>query len=214
MSHWLKLPERGTNFALNIIFWVGTRVGRWAARLLLYPITLYFLITSVSGVRRGSAAFFAQVLNRKPGSWDFARQIHAYSATILDRVFLLAGEFGRFDIRIRDAHVLLDRVEAGQGCILLGAHLGSFEVMRVLGVAQRRLPLRVLMNVDHNSRLCSFLDALNPEIANTVIPLGTPDSMIKVKESLTEGHLIGMLGDRVVADDKVVRCKFLDRDTA
>jgi len=43
---WAELPERGTPAMLRLINWIAVRIGRWAARLLLYPITLYFLIMS------------------------------------------------------------------------------------------------------------------------------------------------------------------------
>ena len=47
-------------------------------------------------------------------------------------MFLLGGDLGRFDITINgveDVHTLLDR---GNGVLLFGSHLGSFDVLRVL----------------------------------------------------------------------------------
>jgi predicted LPLAT superfamily acyltransferase len=61
----------------------------------------------------------------------------------------------------------------------------------------------------HNENITRFLDDLNPEIAQTVIPPDRPDTLIKVKESLDAGYVIGMLGDRVSGGDKVTKCEFL-----
>jgi predicted LPLAT superfamily acyltransferase len=36
---WTGLPERGTLASLQLIAWIATHIGRWAARLLLYPVT-------------------------------------------------------------------------------------------------------------------------------------------------------------------------------
>ena len=41
---WTQLPERGTPAMLRLINWIAVHIGRAAARLLLYPITLYFLM--------------------------------------------------------------------------------------------------------------------------------------------------------------------------
>ena len=209
---WAQLPERGTAAALGLIYWISVHLGRWAGRLLLYPIAFYFLLTAAA-VRKASRLYLQQVLERRPGYRDVFRHIHCFAATILDRVYLLAGQFERFDICIHNGQLVLDQVGSGQGCILLGSHLGSFEVLRALGVTHRHFPLKILMNIDHNQTITRFINILNPEIAATIIPIRGPETLLKVKESLEQGYLIGTLGDRVVASDKTIRCRFLGRQT-
>ena len=54
-DRWVSVPERGTPASLGMIAWIAERVGRPLARLLLFPITIYFLITAhdgASGVSR------------------------------------------------------------------------------------------------------------------------------------------------------------------
>jgi predicted LPLAT superfamily acyltransferase len=102
------------------------------------------------------------------------------------------------------------QIESNKGSILLGSHLGSFEVLRALGVMQRKFPLKVLMDAQHNENITRFFDALNTRIAGTVIAPDRPDTLIKVKESLDDGCFIGMLGDRVSGGDKTTRCQFLN----
>src|ERR1700736_6999855 len=99
-------------------------------------------------------------------------------------------------------------MQSGKGCILLGSHFGSFEVLRTLGVTQQDFPLKVLMDVAHNQNITRFLDALNQKIASTVIVTDRPDTLLRVKESLDAGFLIGTLGDRVSSDGKTVQCHF------
>ena len=125
-------------------------------------------------------------------------------------MYLLRGEFQRFDVTVHGKEILQRQVESGKGCLLLGSHLGSFEVLRTLGVTQQDLPLKVLMDPAHNENITRFLDALNPEIANTVIVPDQPDTLLRVKESLDTGCLIGTLGDRVSSDGKATQCHFLD----
>jgi predicted LPLAT superfamily acyltransferase len=205
---WADLPERGTPTMLPLVRWIALGIGRWAARLLLYPITLYFLI-SAHAARRVSYEYLRRVRGRPTHWWHVFRHFHCFAATILDRVYLLRGEFERFDVTIHDREILHRQVESGKGCILLGSHLGSFEVLRTMGVTQQSLALKVLMDPAHNENITRFLDALNPEIANTVIVPDQPDTLLRVKESLDAGFLIGTLGDRVSSDGKTAQCRFL-----
>jgi predicted LPLAT superfamily acyltransferase len=205
---WAALPERGTPALLWLIAWIGMHIGRWAARLLLYPITLYF-VSSAHAARRVSYEYLKRVRGRPPYWWHVFRHFHCFAATILDRVYLLRGEFEHFDVTLHETEILHRQIESGKGCILLGSHFGSFEVLRALGVTQQDFPLKVLMDIEHNQSITRFLDALNQKIASTVIVSNRPDTLLRVKESLDAGFLIGMLGDRVSSKGKTTQCQFL-----
>jgi predicted LPLAT superfamily acyltransferase len=207
---WAALPERGTPTSLRLIAWIATYIGRWAARILLYPITLYFVVSS-HAARRVSREYLKRLRQRPARWWHVFRHFHCFAATVLDRVYLLRGEFEHFDVTLHRKEILHRQMEIGRGCILLGAHLGSFEMLRTLGVTQRNFPLKVLMDVEHNQNLTRLLDALNPEIASTVINPDRPDTLLRVKESLDAGFFIGILGDRISSGDKTAKCQFLGR---
>jgi predicted LPLAT superfamily acyltransferase len=212
-GRWMGLPERGTPASLRLIGWIATHIGRWTARLLLYPITAYFVITA-SAVRRTSYEYLKQMRGSPAHWWHVFRHFHCFAATILDRFYLLRGEFQRFDLKLHGKDILHRRMESGKGCILLGSHLGSFEAMRALGVTQRNFPLKVLMDATHNQNITRFLDALNPVIAGTVIAPDRADTLLTVKESLDAGFFVGTLGDRVSKDGKATQCRFLGRSAA
>jgi predicted LPLAT superfamily acyltransferase len=207
-DRWTTLPERGTPASLRALAWIAVQIGRWAGRLLLYPITLYFVITA-RDARRTSYEYLARLRGRSARWWHVLRHFHCFAATILDRVYLLRGDFARFRVTVHGKEPLHRRIGAGKGGVLLGSHLGSFEMLRALGVMQRSFPLRVLMDTAHNQNITRFFDALNPTIAGTVIEPDRPDTLIKIKESLDAGYFVGMLGDRVFGADKTTRCQFL-----
>ena len=175
---WTALPERGTPAALRLIHWTARFFGRSIARLLLFPITLYFLISG-HAARRVSYEYLARVRGRPAHCWHVFRHLYYFAATILDRVYLLTGEFHRFDIKFHQRELLRRQIECGQGCILLGSHLGSFEVLRALGVTHAEYPLKVLMDVEHNQNLTRFFDALNQEIAGTVATASEVDEEMR-----------------------------------
>jgi predicted LPLAT superfamily acyltransferase len=211
-DRWAALPERGTSASLEAIAWIGVRFGRAVARLLLLPIALYFLITA-HAARRASYEFLKRARGHSVRLGHVFRHFYYFAATILDRLYLLRGEFERFRVTVHGKEVLQRHMDTGKGAILLGSHLGSFEVLRAIGVMQRSFPLKVLMDTAHNENITRFFDALNPDIAETVIPPDRPDTLIKVRESLDANYFIGMLGDRVFGADKTTQCEFLGAPT-
>jgi predicted LPLAT superfamily acyltransferase len=178
---WADLPERGTPAMLPLINWIAEHIGRWAVRLLLYPITLYFLI-SAHAARRVSREYLSRVHSHPARWWHVFRHFHCFAATILDRLYLLKGEFQRFNVTFHHKEIPHRQVESGKGCIVLGSHLGSFEVLRTMGVTQQDFPLKVLMDTMHNENITRFLDMLNPEIADTVIVSDRIDTSLRVKK--------------------------------
>jgi predicted LPLAT superfamily acyltransferase len=211
-ARWAALPERGAPVLLRLTGWIAIHIGRTVARLLLYPITFYFILTG-RAARSASFDFLSRVGERPARWWHVFRHFNWFAATILDRIYLLKGQFQHFHVTVHQKEVLHRQIESGQGCILLGSHLGSFEVLRAIGVTQKEFPLKVLMDIEHNEKITAFLDALNRRIASTVIEPDRPDTLLRVKESLDAGYLIGILGDRPTNDGKTVRCNFLGAPT-
>ncbi len=204
---WLHQPERSTSTALSLIHWIAVKLGRRPARLLLYPITAYYLIFSPAP-RRHSRAFFGRVLGRRAGTLHLARHFHSFAAVILDRVFLLTGRAHLLDVRVYHTDLLNSLLERKRGALLLGAHFGSFEVLRALAVTRAGYDVRVLMRRRQNARLTRALDKLNPQVANTVIDLDDPAALFRVHEAVNEGALVGILGDRSVTGDAMLPCPF------
>ena len=114
------------------------------------------------------------------------RHFYYFAATILDRVYFLRGEFDRFCVTIHGKEALQRQNENAKGCILLGSHLGSFEMLRALGVMQGGFSLKVLMNSAHNQNITRFFDGLNATIAGTVIAPDRPDTLIRARESMID----------------------------
>ena len=192
------------------MIWMALYVGRPAARALLYPICAYYLVFSRQA-RHATQPYLTRVLGRPIGWRDLFRQYHCFASTILDRVYLLAGQYGRFDIDIRGLDLLKERLARGQGCVLLGSHLGSFEIVRALGLSQRDLEIKVLMHEQNAPMIHDIFRDLNPAVADAVIQTGSPDTMLRVKECLERGGLVGILGDRLLKQDQAVPCKFFGR---
>ncbi len=208
-AQWKQRPEGGGPFAIWLIRSIALRLGRLPGRLLLYPITLYFLIVR-GPERRASRAFLTRVLGRPASLWQVARHIHTFAATILDRVFLLSEQFRRYDLRVTGLEALHDELDKGRGVLLFGAHFGSFEALRVLSLKRPDISVRVVLDKGQNPALTDMLDALNPNIAGTVIDAAQPGTAIvlALKEAADAQAAIGLLVDRARTGEHAVPCPF------
>lgn len=204
---WVTRPERSNALAMRFIVWVALKMGRTAARTLLYPICLYFMVFSANS-RKASKKYLLKALGRNPGFRDLFHHFHAFASTILDRVFLFNNQFELFDVRVHGQAVMNEMIASKQGCFLLGAHMGSFEIVRSLGRESVEPNVSMVMYEENAKKLNSVLNAINPDLVMQIIPLGKVDSMLKVEEALERGGFVGMLADRTIEGEGTVPCDF------
>lgn len=195
---------------MRFMIWMALSVGRPAARALLYPICVYYLAFS-SRASRAIRPYLVRALGRPIGWRDLLRQYHCFASTILDRVYLLEGQHHRFDIDVRGLELLKERLARGGGCILLGSHLGSFEIVRAIGLSRGNTEIKVLMYEQNAPMVHDFFRDLNLSVADAVIRAGLPDTMLRVNECLARGGIVGILGDRFLKRDRTVSCKFFGK---
>ena len=209
-AQWADAPERGSATLLRIMIFLSLRLGRPVARGLLHLIAAYFFAFA-PGARRGARAYLRRALGREPSAIDRYRQVYAFASTILDRLYLMHERYGLFAISIEGEELMHDTAARGSGAFLLGAHLGSFEIMSAVG--RRRPGLRVAMAMyERNaSRVAAFFRAVNRVSAPEIIALGQLEAMLRIRDCLDEGKFVGMLADRTLADAPAQLVSFLGR---
>jgi predicted LPLAT superfamily acyltransferase len=205
---WLSREERGSVAVIRLIVWVALSLGRPVARIFLMPICLYFLLFW-RDARSASFVYLARVLGRRPSLIDVFRHFHTFASCVLDRVFFLKDRDDLFDLRIHNEEIVTGILAEGGGCILLGAHMGSFEALRAAGRRQPRLRVNMVMFEENARKVSTVLNAINPELAKDVISLGHPDSFITVQRCLEAGNCIGILADRSLNNERQVAQPFL-----
>ncbi len=205
---WRGRPERGSLGLKRLIIWLALHAGRGFCRVLLVPICAYFL-ASAPVARRASREFLARALGR-PASWrDTFRHLFVFATTLLDRVFLLGGRHREFDVTVTNAHAFEQAIAAGRGCLLLGSHLGSFEMLGVVGAVERHLAINMVMHQSESAGLRELLAATGVTVPYRVIALGHPDSMMRARDCLARGEVVGILADRVYGKEATQAVPFL-----
>jgi predicted LPLAT superfamily acyltransferase len=205
---WATRPERGSAFITRAAVWLALALGRSFARLLMPAVSLYFLAASTRD-RSASRAFLRRALAREPGIADLFRHFHTFALTVLDRVYLLRGRLAGFDVRIEGEEIVSDLLARGEGCLLVGSHLGSFEIIGAVGRRARVPRVRLVMYRRNAGHLSAAMGAISPELAAQVIALGDPGSMLELEGALAQGDFAGMLADRVLDGEDAVSLPFL-----
>ncbi len=210
MADWRKIPEAGTVFGIQLVVLCARVLGRRIAGWILYvPVFWYALVRG--SARRASRDFLRRVGH--PSSLRHViRHLHTFAKVSLDRLFFLTGRMDRFQFVHVGHDVLVDQVKTGRGALLLGAHLGSFEVMR-RRAKDFDVPIHVVVDFSNAERINGVLKALAPDIETRLISLA-PDpvaAMLAIKAAVDRGELVAVLGDRVnhAAKDRITHAELL-----
>ena len=211
-ADWKQRPERSSLFMLSVMTWISLRLGRGPSRVVLYGIAAYFLAFAPTA-RRMSRNYLRRVLKLQSpaavGWHHLFRHFLNFASVIHDRVYLLNERFDLFDIRVDNKELIDSLIADGQGVFLIGAHMGSFEVLRAIGRQQPGLRVAMAMYEENARKLNAALSAINPNVQQDIIALGHIDSMIQVHELLAQGTVVGMLGDRSLGNDDTHALDFL-----
>lgn len=205
---WLGQRERGSRSLMAVLAWVTLTLGRAFGRLFLPPIALYFVAFGPRA-RAASADYLGRVFGRPARLGEIYRHFHTFASAIHDRVLLLAGRADGFDVTVHGDQPFDAALAEGRGCVLLGAHVGSFEALRSVGAARRGLRVRMVMATGNATRIQSVFGGIRPESADWIIPMGTPTALLRARESLERGEVVGILADRVWRRKRATALPFL-----
>jgi predicted LPLAT superfamily acyltransferase len=205
---WLQLRERGSARLLRLFARISRAAGRGPSRILLHAVTGYFLLFA-PGARTQSRVYLRRALGREPGIADVYRHFLCFATCIHDRVFLARGELERFEIQLEGADLLREAVARGQGALLMGAHLGSFDIVNAVGQLGAGVDVAMAMYEENARKVRAMIDALQPRLRPRIIALGRLDAMLKIRDELDRGAFVGVLADRTLGAEPVLEAELL-----
>jgi predicted LPLAT superfamily acyltransferase len=128
------------------------------------------------------------------------RHVHEFAVQIFDRMVSWGGAFDRIDLEKEEGRPLLELARAGRGGILVGAHFGSFDLLRLVA-AQYDVGVNVLMFTAHAPRINAFFERLDPRSRLRILPIdpGSASTALAVRHRVERGEFVGILADRVPA---------------
>jgi len=209
-KQWQTRPEAGGRVGQWLLRTLAFRIGRPFARFITFFVALYFMIRRAPE-RAASRTYLERVFGHRVGLWAIYQHFLWFSTVTLDRLYLMADRFKRFKVRIFGIEQLDEAVAGGRGTLLLSAHLGSFDALRVLSTRSPDTPIRILLDVGQNAGLSDLLNALNPRLAETIIDARRtgPELVLEMQKALEINAVVSTLADRLRPGNPVVTVNFL-----
>src|SRR5687768_9735708 len=199
-AEWTQAPERGADWAMRSLLFALNILGYTVGRIFLIPIAAYFVITGGRS-RRASREYLARLhaLDRSaPKPTLFQVYLHhlEFAHVLMERALLWQGKTDKFQFSGHGKELLEGSGKLGS--VLLGAHFGSFDALRILA-KEMNCRVNVVMYRAHAQKINKLLEDLNPDANVQVIEMtpGDTEGVLKLKQCIERGEHVAMLADRV-----------------
>jgi len=210
-AHWSGVAERGSMAALRFAAWVNRNLGRQPMRLLLWGASLYFFLFAPI-VRRASRAYLERIwaapegrlaLGRAPDWRSVIQHIFRFALNIHDRMIIWGGELDGYTFEHDRSGEIFELARKKQGALLLGAHLGSFELLWFLS-RKYDLAINVVVFYENAAQVNRFFDALDPDVHVRAIGLDptSVSAAFEIKACIDRGEFVVILADRVAPGER------------
>jgi predicted LPLAT superfamily acyltransferase len=215
VAEWRHIPEAGTVLGLRALVLVVRIAGRRVAGWILFVVAFYYALRRVDA-RRASREYLRRV-DQPATFWHVVRHLHTFAQVSLDSLFFMTGQLGAFEVEQKNHDRLVEAARTGRGVLLLGAHLGSFDVMRCRA-KDFDIPINVVVDFSNAVRINSVLRSLAPDMNTRLISLADDPlaAMLEIKAAIGRGEVVAILADRLPegrsGGDRVVKTRFLGDD--
>ncbi len=207
-GHWSQQRERGSLFAMRLLMAIAALFGRNATRLLLYPICLYFMLCARTATR-ASREYLTRILGRAPAWREIFRHYFTFASVLFDRALFHSGGENKLSIGSSNLELMFRLCEKHQGAVLVGAHFGAFDITSKINEMHAHARISMLMYEDNARKMTALFESLGGRNRMKVIPIGRIDTLMRAKDEVDTGGWIGILGDRVMCDERMVRVPFM-----
>lgn len=219
-AQWSAIAERGSVLGIRFIGACFRLLGERCARLLLYPVVAYFVLTSPAA-RRASDEYFmrlAQFAGRtaavpQPGWATRFRHVLAFAESALHKFAAWSGRSAQGPVDFPNRSEFEALLASGKGALLIGAHLGNLEMCRALAAGERLVTVNAVVYAQHGPRFFGSLARLSPNFGVNLIHVAEigPATSMALKDKVDRGELLVIVGDRTPPNEngRVCEVEFL-----
>ena len=211
--HWAAMGESTFVAGIWLMFGVHRMLGRTAFRVLLWPVVLGYWLARPT-LRAHSLSYLRRLL--PAAGWrEGLAHVRLFAETMLDKLLAMAGRYPLNLVQVRGAELIRQQAQAGQGAVLVTAHMGCLELCQALAEARPDVKVNVLVHTKHAQAFNRILRRLNPQIGINLVEVTDLDMAVTLKlaDKVAAGEFLAIAGDRVpVHGGKTVRVPFLGSD--
>jgi len=218
-NHWSTLEERGAITGMKILFSAFKLFGRGFFRVMLFPVIVYFFLTSRTA-RRASREYLDRVeatiekMTGKPARrLSSIRHFVQFGESVLDKIAQWAGVHSK----VKVCYVHPERYQqirgSDRGGVFIGSHLGNLEALRAYGGTEQTILVNALVFTRHSRKFMKFLEEANPHAVDRLIQVDNlgPESVINMQAKVEANEWIALVADRtsVSRTGRSATCNFL-----
>jgi predicted LPLAT superfamily acyltransferase len=212
-THWSKHKEEAAGYGpIKLMLLIFRFFPVMVMRLIAFPVGFFYFICS-KRAREESARYLERVgsaLQRDGRPFRPCRLVHilSFALALVEKVESWGGKvsFKRVRFQEDDSGDLIDRLERGEGALLISSHLGNMELLRALaglnrtGVS-REIPVTAIVDFSVTAHFNRMLRELNPQSLTHLISANNigPETVILLQDRLAAGELAAIAGDRTSA---------------
>lgn len=196
----------GYQFFISLLKYTHIKV----AYSFLKFVALYFLIASD---KRSSRFYFRKVLDYGPIKTIFCiyKNYCLLGEVLIDKITVLAGLKGKFTFTFEGEENLRQIADNKKGGLLIGAHMGNWEVAGEL-LERIEATINIVMYEGEIKQIKDLLDAeLKNKKTNIIAIKDDYSHLFAISEAFKRGELVVMHGDRFLAGTNTVSVKFMGK---
>ncbi len=198
MSSW-KGKTRGGVSGYSIFIFLISKTGLFMAYCVLIFVAFYYwLFTPKKYIRY----YFKERLgkSRLLTSFLIYKLFYKFGQVLIDKIAVLSGSYTKFTFDFEGEHYLREMTDGG---MLIGAHMGNWEIASQLLKGRIAVKTNVLMFDEEHQRIKDVLDDVMVDKSFRIIPIKDDLSHIyEINQLVKKKELIVMHGDRFVEGSK------------
>ena len=206
-ARWEQMSEAGSPWTLEAARWIVAHLGRRATTAIAVPTSAFFALRR-GEARRASRRYLERIAatpegraalgGARPGTKAVVRHFLEFSLAIYDRMLAWSGAVGALEFDHDGSEQIFELARKGEGALLLGAHLGSLDM---LGFLSRRYELKVnvVAFLRNAERINAFFESLGASNVR-MIPLdpGSVRAAFEVRSCIARGEFVALMADRAL----------------
>lgn len=199
----------GTLFFKTVIAWFGLA----PAYLLLFFAALQYTLCDRKSI--AALRMFRLQLGCSTSPVDLFRHFYSFGMALIDRQAAQLSERSHFSYSTENESVIRELTGKGKGVILLGAHIGNWEMPGNLLFERVGVPVHVFMYRAHQEASEEQTEAgaaQHAAITYHYINTKGPETMVALVGALRRGEIVCLHGDRAFASQRTIMLPFLGRE--